>query len=242
MYMSKYTFLITSAINTKFGVFDAETRLNQTVSTIQSIKQRVPDADLFLLEMSAIALTQDQSNTLEPLVKSIVNFNSDPSVVGLYNSTDNWDIVKNVTEVMCFGKALKNLHRSLNQFSNTQRIFKISGRYGLNNNFDIGYYDQYNIQNHIVISNQKNSQFDYNLTLISHQFMSRLWSWPVSLMEEIITVYDNSLAYMGERISAGGYADIEHCLYKFLDKEKVIQKVPLGIFGNIGPNGMPVQE
>jgi hypothetical protein len=240
--MSKYTFLITSAINTKFGVFDAETRLNQTVSTIQSIKQRVPDADLFLLEMSAIALTQDQSNTLEPLVKSIVNFNSDPSVVGLYNSTDNWDIVKNVTEVMCFGKALKNLHRSLNQFSNTQRIFKISGRYGLNNNFDIGYYDQYNIQNHIVISNQKNSQFDYNLTLISHQFMSRLWSWPVSLMEEIITVYDNSLAYMGERISAGGYADIEHCLYKFLDKEKVIQKVPLGIFGNIGPNGMPVQE
>jgi len=242
MYMSKYTFLITSAINTKFGVFDAETRLNQTVSTIQSIKQRVPDADLFLLEMSAIALTQDQSNTLEPLVKSIVNFNSDPSVVGLYNSTDNWDIVKNVTEVMCFGKALKNLHRSLNQFSNTQRIFKISGRYGLNNNFDIGYYDQYNIQNHIVISNQKNSQFDYNLTLISHQFMSRLWSWPVSLMEEVITVYDDSLAYMGERISAGGYADIEHCLYKFLDKEKVMQKTPLGIFGNIGPNGMPVQE
>jgi hypothetical protein len=240
--MSKYTFLITSAINTKFGVFDAETRLNQTVSTIQSIKQRVPDADLFLLEMSAIALTQDQSNTLEPLVKSIVNFNSDPSVVGLYNSTDNWDIVKNVTEVMCFGKALKNLHRSLNQFSNTQRIFKISGRYGLNNNFDIGYYDQYNIQNHIVISNQKNSQFDYNLTLISHQFMSRLWSWPVSLMEEVITVYDDSLAYMGERISAGGYADIEHCLYKFLDKEKVMQKTPLGIFGNIGPNGMPVQE
>ena len=242
MYMSKYTFLITSAINTKFGVFDAETRLNQTVSTIQSIKQRVPDADLFLLEMSAIALTQDQSNTLEPLVKSIVNFNSDPSVVGLYNSTDNWDVVKNVTEVMCFGKALKNLHRSLNQFSNTQRIFKISGRYGLNNNFDIGYYDQYNIQNHIVISNQKNSQFDYNLTLISQQFMSRLWSWPVSLMEEIITVYDNSLVYMGDRISAGGYADIEHCLYKFLDKEKVIQKAPLGIFGNIGPNGMPIQE
>ena len=88
MYMSKYTFLITSAINTKFGVFDAETRLNQTVSTIQSIKQRVPDADLFLLEMSAIALTQDQSNTLEPLVKSIVNFNSDPSVVGLYKSNN----------------------------------------------------------------------------------------------------------------------------------------------------------
>lgn len=242
MYMSKYTFLITSAINTKFGVFATETRLNQTVSTIQSIKDRVPDADLFLLEMSAIPLSESQSNTLEPLVKSIVNFNSDPSVIGIYNSTDNWDVVKNVTEVMCFGKALKNLHRSLDQFSNTQRIFKISGRYCLNDNFDITYYDQYSVQNHIVISNQRNSQFDYNLTLISNQFMSRLWSWPVNLMEEIISVYDNSLVYMGDRISSGGYADIEHCLYKFLDKNKIIQKTPLGIFGNIGPNGVPIQE
>ena len=242
MYMSKYTFLITSAINTKFGVFETETRLNQTVSTIQSIKQRVPDANIFLLEMSAIPLTEKQSATLEPLVNSIINFNSDPSVVGLYNSTDNWDVVKNVTEVMCFGKALKNLHRSLNQFDKSQRVFKISGRYVLNDNFDINYYNQYSVQNHIVISNQRNSQFDYKLTMISQQFMSRLWSWPVNLMEEVISVYDNSLVYMGDRLSAGGYADIEHCLYKFLDKDKIIQKSPLGIFGNIGPNGAAIQE
>jgi hypothetical protein len=61
-------------------------------------------------------------------------------------------------------------------------------------------------------------------------------------MEEVISVYDNSLVYMGDRLSAGGYADIEHCLYKFLDKDKIIQKSPLGIFGNIGPNGAAIQE
>ena len=72
--------------------------------------------------------------------------------------------------------------------------------------------------------------------------MSRLWSWPTTLNKEIIQSYGNSLNYMFERITNGGYADIEHCLYQFLDRDKIIEKEPIGVTGNISPNGVLVKD
>jgi hypothetical protein len=47
---------------------------------------------------------------------------------------------------------------------------------------------------------------------------------------------------MYQRLANNGYADIEHCLYKFLDPAKIINKEPLGIVGNIAPNGVPIKD
>ena len=47
---------------------------------------------------------------------------------------------------------------------------------------------------------------------------------------------------MYERLADGGYVDIEHCLYKFLDSEKIIELNAIGVTGNIAPNGHPVQD
>jgi hypothetical protein len=235
-------FLITSAINTKFGVYSKEERLKQTLDTIASVKKFVPDARIFLLEMAGIPLSENQLSALSSEVESVLDFTVDPDVVGLYNSTDNWDVVKNVTEVMCFNKALKRLHVDLNKFENVDRIFKLSGRYLLNDQFDLSYYDNYKVQNQIVVGVSRDSQFPYSLTLIKRQYMSRLWSWPISLTNEIIGVYDQSLVYMGERLANQGYADIEHVLYKFLDSDKLLEKQVLGVNGNISPNGIAVRD
>jgi len=239
--MSQYTFLITSAINTKFGVYNSDQRIQQTLNTVQSIRQRVPAARIILLEMSAISLTEQQKQQLLDAVDNILDFTTDPVVQQLYHSTENWDIVKNVTEVMCFNKALKQLTQT-NQLVDSQRIFKISGRYLLSDDFDIGYYDQYSVQSHIVVSKSRDSQFDFATTQIERQFMSRLWSWPTVLTAEIIESYDRGLVFMQERLFAGGYADIEHVLYKFLDHKKVIELDTVGIYGNIGPNGTLVKD
>ena len=72
--------------------------------------------------------------------------------------------------------------------------------------------------------------------------MARLWSWPVSMTPEIITVYDDSFMYIAERVAAGGYADIEHVLYKFLPVEHVTEIPLLGVEGSIAPNGQPIKN
>ena len=237
----KYAFMVTSAINTKFGTFDSNTRSEQTIKTINSIKRHVPYAKIFFLEMSAIPLTDGQKNTLTPLVDNLLDFTSDPAVVDLFHSTDNWDVVKNVTEVMCFMQALDIL-KSSNAFEGIGRIFKLSGRYYLDDNFNIEYYKNYSVKSHVVVKKSIESQFSFNLTGVKRQFMSRLWSWPTGLLDEIVDVYQQGLVYMQERILDSGYVDIEHVLYKFLDHEKVIEKDFVGVQGYLGPNGKRVRD
>lgn len=94
----------------------------------------------------------------------------------------------------------------------------------------------------MVVGTSRPSQFSFATTQIERQFMSRLWSWPGSLTKEVVTAYENSLQHMYQRLAAGGYADIEHCLYKFLDPDKVIEKDVLGITGNIAPNGAAIND
>lgn len=240
--MSRYAFLVSSAINTKFGVYNSAQRLEQTLNTVSSIKNRVPDAKIILVEMGGIPLTEDQSQQLTKAVDHVLNFNNDPTVVDLFNSTDNWDIVKNVTEVMCFSRALATLKEHTGVLDGVQRIFKISGRYLLADEFDISYYDQYSVQHHIVVSQARSSQFPHELTRVEKQYMSRLWSWPAALTPEVLDVYNKGLVYIQERILDGGYCDIEHMLYKFLDHNKIIEKDLVGICGNIGPNGAAVKD
>lgn len=239
--MNNYTVLVTSAINTKFGVFTGEQRIQQTLDTINSIKHHVPGCKIYLLEMTGIPLTEDQKQLLTSNITGLLDFTSDPDVVGLYDSTENWDIVKNVTEVMCFNKALKTLWDS-NQLQGVDRIFKVSGRYVLNDNFNIKFYDDYKNKTLVVIGAKKPSQFPYAVTLCQYQYMSRLWSWPAMLTPEIIVAYDQILNYMYERLAVGGYADIEHCLYKFLDQDKLIEIPTLGLEGNIAPNGVSIKD
>lgn len=240
--VNQYAVIITSAINTKFGVYSSEQRLAQTLDTIASVRERIPGCKIFLLEISGVSLTASQAETLTAQVDHVIDFTTDPDVVGLYNSTDNWDVVKNVTEVMCFGNALKKLTRDVDMLGEFQRVFKVSGRYILDERFDIGFYDDYKNQHSMVIGHKQSSQFPYSVTLVEAQYMCRLWSWPTTLNEEVIQAYENSLQYMYERLAAGGYADIEHCLYKFLDANKVINRDVMGVTGNIAPNGAPIRN
>jgi len=230
--------MITSAVNTKFGVYTSEQRLQQTIETIASVKQHVPDASIFLIEMAAIPLTAAQRNTLEPLVSQIVDFDDNEDVKAIFLS-ENWDLVKNTTEVMCFRMTLEQL-QGAGAFEGIDRIHKLSGRYQLSKNFDVKRYEQY--PDKIVTTHPYASQFPLQLTQVTNQYMSRLWSWPTALMPAVLDVYEQGLDYIAGRIAAGGYCDIEHMLFKFLPPQHIQEFDKVGVKGNIGPNGAPVDD
>jgi hypothetical protein len=239
---SRYAFIITSAINTKFGIYTSDQRLAQTLNTIKSIRERAPGSKIILLEMAGLPLSDEQANTLRNSVDNLLDFTADPAVTSLYNSTDNWDVVKNVTEVSCFANALQRLTVDTNILADCQRIFKVSGRYTLTDQFDISVYDQYSTENMIIVSRKRKSQFPFGTTQTEYQYMSRTWSWPTKLTAEIIDNYNQGLQFMATRLAAGGYIDIEHMLYRFLDAGKVLELDEVGVEGNIGPNGTVVRD
>jgi len=239
--MIKHCFVMTSAVNSKFGVYSPAARLQQTLTTITSIKSYIPDAKIIVMECTGTPLTDSQSDLLEERSDLLIDFSDDAEVQAIYNSTDNWDVVKNSTEILCFGKTLR-LCLEDGDFDGCDRIHKMSGRYVLNSQFypTIPLYEQHT--DRIIIGEKYKSQFPPGVTGVDLQYMARLWSWPADITERIIKVYEDSLYYMADRVKQGGYADIEHVLYKFLPADLVTEIPVLGVEGSIAPNGQPIQN
>ncbi len=237
----KHCFIVTSAVNSRFGVYTPEERLLQTVITIRSIKQKVPDAKIVLMEVTGVPPTEQQIVTLSSESDVFLDFTDEPDVQQLYNGTDNWDVVKNGTEIMCFGRALKLLKED-SEFAGIDRIHKMSGRYVLNDVFDPRLYEQEQVADKIVIGTKHQSQFPVEITTQSWQYMARLWSWPAARLDEVIDVYDQSWQHFIERVSNRGYTDIEHVLAKFLNQEHVYEVKELGVEGCIAPNGQAIRN
>ena len=239
--MIKHCFVVTSAINSKFGVYSPAARLQQTLTTISSIKNYMSDAKIIIMECTGTPLTDSQSELLEERSDLLIDYSTDADVQAIYNSTDNWDIVKNSTEIMCFGKTLR-LCLDDGDFDGCDRIHKMSGRYILNSDFypTIPIYNEN--PDRIIIGRKHRSQFPFEVTGIELQYMARLWSWPANITERIIKVYEDSLNYMAERVANNGYADIEHVLYKFLPPELITEVDVLGVEGSIAPNGQAIKN
>ena len=236
--MIKHCFIVTSAVNSKFGVYSPDERTEQTITTLKNIRERVPNAKIVVMECGGTPPTDDQIKLLVQHSDYLLNFSKDPDVQAIYIS-DNWDLVKNSTEIMCFARALRECAER-GVFADVDRVHKMSGRYVLNNDFNLDIYEQY--ADKIVIGPKYKSQFPFEITGIELQYMARLWSWPIAQNDRVIQVYDDSLNYIGERVAQGGYADIEHVLYKFLPPE-LVQEIPLlGVEGSIAPNGTAIKN
>lgn len=236
--MIKHGFVVTSAVNSKFGVYSPAARLQQTITTLQNVRERVPDCKIIVMECAGTPLTDAQSELIEEHCDLLLDFSRDPDVIAIYQS-ENWDVVKNSTEIMCFGRALR-MCQDDGDFAGLDRIHKMSGRYILNNEFNLDVYEQH--PDRIIIGPKHTSQFPYEMTGIKLQYMARLWSWPSNQTERIIQVYTDSINYIGERVSQGGYADIEHVLYKFLPEDLVTELPVLGVEGSIAPNGIAIRN
>jgi len=239
--MIKHCFVVTSAVNSKFGVYSPAARLQQTITTLSTIKSWVPDAKIIVMECTGTPLTDSQSDLLEERSDLLIDYSEDAEVQAIYQGTDNWDIVKNSTEILCFGKTLR-LCLEDGDFDGCDRIHKMSGRYILNAKFNesLPLYEKY--ADRIIIGEKYKSQFPPGVTGIDLQYMARLWSWPADITERIVKVYEDSLNYIAQRVTDGGYADIEHVLYKFLPADLVTEIPVLGVEGSIAPNGQPIQN
>jgi hypothetical protein len=230
-------FMITSALNTKFGVYKTTERIEQTLATAASIRTKVPGATIIAVEMAGVPPTPEQIKIMEEAVDEYIILSNDADVQAIYHSTDNWDIVKNTTEVLCFSRALTQLRDRLSTFD---RVFKISGRYTLSDDFSL---DKFADTSKIVVAKRRGTQFGAQVTGgIVEQYMSRLWTWPGSMTDDVIKAYTDGFLFIAQQIGRGGYCDIEHMLFKFLPADRLIEVDRVGIQGNIAPNGMAIVD
>lgn len=152
--------LVTSVINTPHtplsycpnrSTYSREQRFQQTQKTIASIREKIPDCLIFLVECSE--LTEEEKNYFENNCEYIMN---------LWNISEIHSSIFGMSKALGEGtmtiKALEYIIDNKIQYNN---LFKISGRYWLNNTFRYDIYD-----NNKLIFKKLNGNIGNILTLL----------------------------------------------------------------------------
>ncbi len=236
---NKSLFLVSSALHTRFGVYDAKERLEQTIETCKSIKDRC-DADIILLDGGQESPTVEERKILSPYIYRFYDYTTEETVKQI-QKIDNWDVVKNMIEIVMFGSFFDLLSTTNVKLPHYDRIFKMSGRYKLNDEFN--YEEHMNAVGKVVIRGPYTSQFNSTITGgVTMQYMSRLWSFDSCHLEYIRDTYVDMFNHMNERLNNGGYVDIEHLLYHHLHHTLIVNPKKIGVEGNIAPTGVAVSD
>jgi hypothetical protein len=230
-------FLVTSAIYTSYGKCSTEERITQTKETIESIRTYAPDSNIVLLDAG------DKSVNIDFDVK-LIDYTIHPEIqshlqeyLSINKDLEPDIIIKSMLEIIMFENYLRT--HSLESYS---RIFKLSGRYRLNSNFN--YAKHLEAKNKVLILPPYHSQHFYNFNASSSMFlyMTRCWSFDSNLLEKIIETYGkmkNDIIVASRTEKQG---DIEHLLYKHLDKRLVEHIDVMGVEGYWAPRKQWILE
>jgi hypothetical protein len=230
-------FLVSSAIYTSYGKCSTEERIKQTRETIKSIETYAPGSTIVLLDAGEKTVDIDFGvELIDYTQKEIIR---EPLDYYLSNNRDIEPdiIIKSMLEIIMFEDYLKT--HSVNSY---ERVFKLSGRYRLNSKFN--YKKHLEAKNKVLILPPYHSQHLYNIQVSSSmfQYMTRCWSFDSSIISNILKTYskmkrDIILASQTEK-----QGDIEHLLYKHLDKRLVNNINLMGVEGYWAPQKKWIQE
>ena len=222
-----YTFIITSTINTNHGAFSPPERFNQTLETIQSIRQKVPNSMIVFADNSIHPMPEDAVLILKSQVDLYVDYKHN-----LFSKFINSDIQsamhKGVGEMMIFEQVMLSIRQN-NLIG--KRIFKISGRYKLSDTFDISEYDNINYTGKYIFKPVAWAYSKDEFVTTEHRifFETRLWSFCGSLFDEYEQLIQECFNYM-----ISNKENLEVTNYNIIPHDKVIQLQQMHVEGNFG--------
>ena len=246
--MSQYTVLITSAVYSNYGIYNPQERILQTLATAKSAREKIPNATLILVDNSKVDVQNDTSAEFEELLDTVdyyIDNSDDTDIKYFHENISNYDIGKNSMEVLGLFKTLAyiaNDQEMLDKVTASDRIFKLSGRYIINDKFDITKFDNAETKDKYVFKTRMPSWIQQDQTGVDHLLQTRLWSFTPSLFKDTVQLFDTIIKNMFETYNKNQYIDVEHSMAKFIPKDKLVEVDVVGLSGNIAPNGVPIDD
>lgn len=235
----KNIFLVTSGLHGANGIngkLTVDTRIEQTISTAQSIRQQVPDAEILLLEGGKFALDLNLRRKLKMHYCDILDYTSSSFIQFAHNNVDlskqDITVIKGPCETWMLLETVKLLDAA-----QQSRIFKISGRYHLNDNFDIKVHQQAQGKYLFKEKLEGLSWYGPHTGRIHSpwQYSTRLYSFCSTILPAAVNNYSTLLNKFMDIYSRQDYIDLEHLTYLTIDSTQ-IHTVPVmgleGIFAN----------
>jgi hypothetical protein len=210
-------FLITSVINTGVNpwsycgtrsIFSTEDRYKQTVDTIESIRKIGSNTRIIMVECSS--LSDEKEATLKSLVDIYINIYGEAEGIKACLETNKKG----------FGEAVQSL-RAIEYISKNNilfdRLFKISGRYFLNENFDDKKYSM--------------ECFTFKAPSSENSHSTVIYSVPHSLVDK----YEKSLRQVIDYYNTDAHEGYENLFPRLLNPKIVLDT--MGVTGLVAVNG-----
>lgn len=220
-------FIVTSAIRTPWGRGDDE-RFEETLNTIRSIKEKV-NADIWICESSCDKLTTDQEKKLGEDA-NLIFFQEEAREIKERNLGMTY--VKSCTEATMMAEVCRYPMPY-------KRVFKLSGRYYLNEHFNREDHDQ---EGKLVCREVMNSGWSEQQIGTTRMIMTRLYSFDPSIKNELADVFDQIVKYLYRQAVSCKIGDIEHGLYKYFPLEHIYELMRIGVRGKIGHINSMVED
>ena len=216
-------FIVTSALLTQAGVFNTMQRFNDTLDTLKSIREKDPTAMIFLADIS-VAPLGGMIDELQEYCK-VVSFN-DHHAVKMFSSHG----MKSHGETVILMEMLNFIKR---QGIVCDRIFKLSGRYVLDDGFDISYYTDK--QGHYVFKRRNETWMNPVVSDATHCLDTRLFSLCSSLADDYFEILQKNLNILGQ-------LDTEHVHFLHIPEDKLIEVDRVYCTGMIARTGELVRD
>ena len=207
----KNLFIVTSALQANIGVVDAVERLKQTITTLENLKEKVPDAMVLLVDGSPHNIDESIKKRISEYCQAIW-FNTHPDVYAMASSGR-----KSEAEIIMMFNTLLQIKQS-KSIHEIKRIFKYSARTILENDFDINEYDD--LYGKYVFKKSIPSWMspERKINITDHLYITRMFSFCPSLIDN----YLQTLQPILNNVITHGI-DTEHSHYLCLDKRYVVE-------------------
>jgi hypothetical protein len=199
---SKTVFIVSSTINADIGYINHRDRFRETLETIESIRRYAKDSLILLVDNSTLRL----DSNLESIMQRMVDFylyvgDRKPAIEFNKNG------VRSAGEAYLFLVALDFIENNIKE--DIHRVFKISGRYKLTEDFDITEYDQERYKGMYCF--RKN---DSDEDVCLH---TRLWSFCYTLKSGVKDTIQQCFKTIFDK-----HINIEEALFLHIEKNKLI--------------------
>jgi len=231
---NKHLFIVTSTLNATMGVFDYETRINQTLDTLRILREKVPEAIIVLTDSSPNNVDDSVLGQLSKYSNLNIMFQQDRDLVTLANAG-----LKSQAENVLLHKTI-SLFKSnpdlMRVMSSVKRVYKMSGRTNLTDNFDIARYDDPALYGKYTFKKRMYTWLPIDAMAaadVDHLLITRMYSMCISLLDN----YYQILPKMFKSINEYGI-DTEHAHYKHIDKQYLIEFDEIYCQGTMASTGM----
>lgn len=210
----KHLFIVTSALNPDMGVINREDRFQQTLNGLLTLRKSVPDSLILLTDGSPNMIEEDKIRELSKYVNMVAVFSGDNDIKQ-FASTGRKSEAENVLMLKTI-LLLKNDHQLMRMMHSVKRIYKLSARTDIIENFtveDHDHYGKYVFKKRIptwITDNRKEFATDLLIT--------RLFSICPSLLDDYL-----SIAYNNINLVSKTGVDTEHAHFFNINKKYLVE-------------------